>query len=335
MNAPWVEAAWAQWNRRVADDRVPHAVLVAGPAGLGKRALAADIGAALLCDARRPDGRACGRCRACLLLAAGTHPDFRRISFEVNEDTDKLRTEIVVEQIRKLRDAMAQTSQFGGWRVALFDPAEGMNTASFNALLKTLEEPAARAVLLLVADRPSMLPATIRSRCQRIDLRFPPRAEALAWLVAGGLAEPAATEALDLAAGNPGLAREYAEPSARARLEATVRDLVAVGSGKGSAQATAAGWLKDKDTSEAAMRLLLAAQAVRVAAWAARGQGGASKTLAPLAGLTAGADFPKLAAWWDRANGLREQLRQPLRHDLLLLELLRDFRAAVQPPRVA
>ncbi len=196
MNAPWVEAAWAQWHRRVADERVPHAVLVAGPAGLGKRALAADIGAALLCDARRPDGRACGRCRACLLLAAGTHPDFRRISFEVNEDTDKLRTEIVVEQIRKLRDAMAQTSQFGGWRVALFDPAEGMNTASFNALLKTLEEPAARAVLLLVADRPSLLPATIRSRCQRIDLRFPPRAEALAWLVAGGLAEPAATEAL-------------------------------------------------------------------------------------------------------------------------------------------
>jgi DNA polymerase-3 subunit delta' len=312
---------------------VPHAVLIAGPAGLGKRALAGDIGAALLCDARRPDGRACGACRACRLLAAGTHPDFRLISFEVNEDTDKLRTEIVVEQIRRLRDAMAQTSQFGGWRVALFDPADGMNTASFNALLKTLEEPAARAVLLLVSDRPALLPATIRSRCQRIELRFPPRAEALAWLAAGGLAEPLAIEALDLAAGNPGLAREYAEPAARARFEASVRDLVAVGSGKASAQDTALAWLKDKD--EAGARLLLAAQAVRVAAWAARGQGGASKTLAALAGLTAGADFPKLAAWWDRANGLREQLRQPLRHDLLLLELLRDFRAVVQPPRVA
>ena len=335
MNAPWVDAAWAQWTRRVADQRVPHAVLIAGPAGLGKRELAGDIGAALLCDARRPDGRACGACRACRLLGAGTHPDFRRITFELNEDTDKLRTEIVVDQIRALRDAMAQTSQFGGWRVALFDPAEGMNTASFNALLKTLEEPAARAVLLLVTDRPSALPATIRSRCQRIDLRFPPREQSLAWLVGGGLAEAAASEALDLAAGNPGLARDYAEPAVRARLEATLRDLVAVGTGKSSAQVTAGGWLKDKDTTEAAARLLLAAQALRVAAWAARGQGGASKNLAALAGLTAGADFPKLAAWWDRANVLREQLRQPLRHDLLLLELLRDFRAAVQPPRVA
>ena len=237
----------------------------------------------------------------------------------------------MVDQVRALRDALAQTSQFGGWRVALVDPAEGMNGAAFNALLKTLEEPEANALLLLVSDRPNALPATIRSRCQRIDLRFPPRAEALAWLGSAGVPGPAAAEALDLAAGNPGLARDYADPTTRKRLDEVLRDLAAVGTGRAMPADVGAAWLKD----EPAARLSLAAQGLRVAAWAARGQGAPAKGVAALGGLTAGADFHKLAAWWDRANVVREQLRAPLRHDLLLLELLRDFRAIVQPTRIA
>jgi DNA polymerase-3 subunit delta' len=331
MNAPWVESAWAGWTQRLAGGRVPHAVLIAGPAGLGKRQLAADIAGGLLCTSPLPDRRPCGQCRACALVAAGTHPDLYRITFEVNEDSGKLREEIVVDQVRTLRDALAQTSQFGGWRVAVFDPAERMNGAAFNALLKTLEEPEADALLLLVSDRPSALPATIRSRCQRIDLRVPPRAEALAWLAAAGVPGPAAAEALELAAGNPGLARDYAEPAARKRLDEVLRDLVAVGAGRALPAEVGAAWLKD----EPAARLSLAAQALRVAAWAARGQGAPAKPVVALATLTAGADFHKLAAWWDRVNAVREQLRTPLRHDLLLLELLRDFRAIVQPTRIA
>jgi DNA polymerase-3 subunit delta' len=333
VNPPWVDAAWDAWSRRVASGRVPHAILLAGPAGLGKRALAADIAGGLLCAAPQPDGRPCGRCRACALVAAGTHPDLHRITFTINEDTGKLRTEIVVDQVRALRDTLAQTSQFGGWRVALIEPAEGMNTASFNALLKTLEEPEAKALLLLVSDRPGVLPATIRSRCQRIDLRFPPRAEALAWLSSAGVADSVAAESLDLAAGNPGLARSYAEPAVRAQLDGVLRDLAAVAAGRIAPAEVAGLWLKDKDATPGL--LSLAAQAVRLAAWSARGQGAPGKAVAALAGLTAGADFPKLAAWWDRMNAVREQLRAPLRHDLLLLELLRDFRAIVQLPRQA
>jgi DNA polymerase-3 subunit delta' len=329
VSAPWIASAWALWSRRLTDGRVPHAVLVAGPAGLGKRELVARMVGSLLCTAPDAERRACGRCRGCHLLAAGTHPDVHRIIFTTN-DEGKLRTEIVVDQIRALRDTLAQTSQFGGWRVAVVDPAEGMNTASFNALLKTLEEPEANALLLLVSDRPGQLPATIRSRCQRIDVRFPPREEALAWLAGLGIAPGVAAEALDLAAGNPGLARSYADAGHRARLESVVRDLAAVASRRGSAQELAGSWLKD----EAGERLLLATQALRVVAWADRGQVTLPRALAPLAGLTLATDFPKLAAWWDCANTVREQLKTPLRGDLLLLEWLRDL-CQVVPARWA
>jgi DNA polymerase-3 subunit delta' len=330
MTAAWLEAPWAVWQRRLTEQRVPHAVLIAGSEGLGKRALATDMVGSLLCTAPQADRRACGACRGCRLLSAGTHPDFYRIGLEPNDKGD-VRSEIVVDQIRALRASLAQTSQFGGWRVALLDPADAMNSASFNALLKTLEEPEAQALLVLISDRPSRLPATIRSRCQRIDLRFPARAQALSWLEAQGVRGEAAEEALDLAAGNPGLARDYGNDAVRARLLACVRDLQSLAAGRSRAMDAVAAWLKD----EPEQRLLLAAQALRVCAWASRGQGHVGKALAELANLTATADFPKLAAWWDRANRVREQLKTPLRGDLLLLELLREFAALYASPRQA
>lgn len=330
MAAPWLQGPWATWQRRLGEQRVPHAVLVAGSAGLGKRQLAAQICGSLLCAATALDARPCGDCRGCKLLTAGTHPDFYPIALQENTE-GKLRTQIVIEQIRTLCDKLAQTSQFGGWRVALIDPADAMNTASFNALLKTLEEPEGNAVLLLVSDRPSQLPATIRSRCQRIDLRFPPREQALAWLQCHGIPVEAANQALDLAAGNPGLARAYGADAARVRLQSTLDDLFALARSKARAAEVAAAWIKDEPEE----RLLLAAQSLRVAAWSAQGQGPASGALSDLAGLTARLDFPKLAAWWDRANVVREQLKTPLRADLLLIELLRDFRAMVPVPQTA
>jgi DNA polymerase-3 subunit delta' len=174
---PWHAADWARLQARRERDALPHALLLCGPAGLGKRAFAQHFVRDLLC-AHAQAGEACGQCRSCLLLEAGTHPDVVTLSFGLRKD-GTLRTEIVVEQIRDLSARLAMSSQFGGWQLALIDPADAMNAAAANALMKTLEEPSARTMLILVADAAWRLPQTIRSRCQRVEFNLPPPAEAL------------------------------------------------------------------------------------------------------------------------------------------------------------
>ncbi|NUO71291.1 MAG: DNA polymerase III subunit delta', partial [Frateuria sp.] len=199
MTTPsWHEALWQRLQARLARRALPHALLLCGPAGLGKRAFLQRFVRGLLCGRPR-DGDACGQCRSCLLLDAGTHPDFVTVSYGLRKDGVQ-RKEIVVEQIRELSARLAMASQFGGWQVVAIDPADAMNANAANALLKTLEEPSPQTLLLLAADAPWRLPQTIRSRCQRIEFQLPPRADALAWLPAQGVADPAA--ALEAAGGN-------------------------------------------------------------------------------------------------------------------------------------
>jgi len=321
---PWLASAWQVWANRLAQQRVPHGVLIAGPAGLGKREFAAALAASALCTDRRADGHACGACRGCRLRSAGTHPDRYGVTYELN-DRGVPRSEIVVAQIRELSTKLVQTSQLGGWRIAIIDPVDAMNAAAANALLKTLEEPEPGAIIVLVSDEPMSLPATIRSRCQRVDARFPPRAAAREWLLARGLEPALADASLDLAAGNPGAALALAGKAERALAQEVTRDLAAIAAGSMRAAEAAARWHKD----QADLRLVIAAQAVRLAAWQ-RATGGSE-----VFGLTVPGDLHKLGAWWDRANRVREQLATPLRADLMLLDLLREWRAlaSVQPVR--
>jgi len=200
---PWCMPAWDVLAARAASGSLPHALLVCGPAGLGKRALTEAFVRARLCESLR-DGRACGSCRACRLLAAGTHPDRVLVTLEENPKTHKMRTEIVVDQVRALSARLAMASQLGGWQVAVIDPAEAMNTAAQNALLKTLEEPTASSLIVLVADHPWDLNPTVRSRCQRVEIALPTPAQATAWLESRGVADPAAV--LAAAGGHPGQA---------------------------------------------------------------------------------------------------------------------------------
>lgn len=192
---PWQEGLWQQLSRR---ERHAHAYLLHGPAGIGKRALAERLAAALLCAAPAANG-ACGQCKACLLLRAGTHPDF----FDLQpEEADKA---IRVDQVRELVEFIAQTAQLGGRKLVLLEPAEAMNLNAANALLKSLEEPSGDTVLLLVSHQPSRLLPTIKSRCLQQACPLPGPAAALAWL-AGRLPElePALHQRLlDLAAGSP------------------------------------------------------------------------------------------------------------------------------------
>lgn len=192
---PWQDSLWQHLAGR---PRHAHAYLLHGPAGIGKRALAERLMARLLCQ--QPAGNdACGQCKSCFLLAAGTHPDNYVLE---PEEVDKA---IRVDQVRDLVDFVVQTAQLGGRKVVLLEPAESMNLNAANALLKSLEEPSGDTVLLLISHQPSRLLPTIKSRCVQQACPLPGETESLVWLARALLDSDAATRSdlLALAGGSP------------------------------------------------------------------------------------------------------------------------------------
>lgn len=309
----WHVQAWHTLGTRAERGSLPHALLLGGPEGLGKRAFAEAFVRARLCGQPR-EGFACGNCRTCALLEAGTHPDRILVTFEINEKTGKLRTEIVVEQIRALSARLAMATQLGGWQIAVIDPADAMNPASSNALLKTLEEPTASSMILLIADQPWRLSATIRSRCQRVDFASPAQAEAEAWLRGQGVSEP--TRALQAAGGNPGRALAFARNDELQRRDSVARDLAALARGRASVYAIAHAWSADEPIA----RLEHAARLLHEVA-RRRANGGAPES--------SQWDMQTLQTGFERINRLREQLRGPLRVEPGLIECLAGFSGAI------
>lgn len=178
MIYPWQTQQWEQLRRLRNENRLPHALLFSGPAGVGKRALAFEFARLVFCENSKKSDTSCGACHACHLLRAESHPDFRVLQPEEEGHAIK------IDQIRELGEFTQQTSHQGGLRLALIQPATAMNTAAANALLKTLEEPASNTLLILISDNRTPLPVTILSRCQQIRFLAPPRENALAWLAA-------------------------------------------------------------------------------------------------------------------------------------------------------
>lgn len=173
---PWLAEAWRALDGHWAAGRVPQALLIHGGVGLGKRRLAEIFAGKLLCTAAGEF--ACGRCAGCRLLQAGAHPDFIKV------EPPEPGKAIGVDAIRHLIGDLALKPQYGGFRVILIAPAHQMNLNAANALLKTLEEPAERTAMLLLSDKPSALPPTILSRCQKLAIRLPERGSACGWLAA-------------------------------------------------------------------------------------------------------------------------------------------------------
>ncbi|MCC5856816.1 MAG: DNA polymerase III subunit delta' [Ectothiorhodospiraceae bacterium] len=237
---PWHDAAWRRLQQQQRGGRLPHALLISGAPGLGKQALAERLAAQLLC--RQPDeAGACGRCPACHLIAAGSHPDIRHIT---REDDSRV---IRIDSVRQLTEFMAMKSQYGGYRLGLIHPADVMNTNAANSLLKTLEEPPPGAMLVLISDRPSRIPATVRSRCQQIPVPVPERVEAVAWLeqTAPELARRAVAM-LPLAGGAPLQALKQAEAGIDQRLQDLGAQLDALATGRSQPADVAAAWPKDE-----------------------------------------------------------------------------------------
>lgn len=199
---PWQRPHWQRLRQRY--PQLAHGLLLSGTAGVGKRLFADRLAAWLLCEQRlqqQETDQACGHCQSCLWLKADTHPNLLRISREIDAK-GKQSQQIKIDQIRDLMPFVQQTGD--GWRVVILEPADCLNHAASNALLKTLEEPSARVLLLLVADQPLQLSATIRSRLQQVALGRIAQDQALAYVQdEAQLSLSVASVALNLAGGAP------------------------------------------------------------------------------------------------------------------------------------
>jgi DNA polymerase-3 subunit delta' len=202
MTYPWLEPVAAEFSERLLGGRMAHAILLSGPAGLGKTGLARDFLASLLC--LEESWPACGACRSCQLIGSGAHPEGHVLTFEQHPKKDELRKELVVDQIRRLTASLQLTNTVSRRKAAIVYPAESLNASAANALLKTLEEPPGDAVIILVSHKPSQLPATVRSRCQSLNVRLPDAEAAIPWLMqAAGSERDDSALALEAAAGSP------------------------------------------------------------------------------------------------------------------------------------
>jgi DNA polymerase-3 subunit delta' len=196
---------------------MPHALLISGPAGIGKEQLCLAFAASLLCENLLAEGSACGACDACRWLALDSHPDLRILrptalaAPDQDEKPEKKKSfEITIDQVRALDDFLHVGGHRQGRRVILVSPAEAMNRSTANALLKSLEEPGEGVQFLLVSSRPDELLPTVRSRCQQLNVSRPDPTQALSLLCQ---TDPyAAEERLALAGGAPFAAIQLSEP---------------------------------------------------------------------------------------------------------------------------
>jgi DNA polymerase-3 subunit delta' len=236
---PWQQQEWQQLSQQIAAKKLPHAIMFTGPKGIGKRHLAESLAQLLLCITPI-EGTPCGKCRSCMLNKVGNHPDF--IVLEPEEGSKGIK----VDQVRALIDDLGKTAQQGGYKVVILEPAEGMNANAANALLKSLEEPAANTLLILVCHAASAVLPTIRSRCQMRMLPMPTTEQVIHWLkpLMAGSNIPI-EKLIDAASGAPLTALDYLEGDALERRDAWLLNLIRLSTGQISAIEVAAQWQKE------------------------------------------------------------------------------------------
>ena len=199
MPFPWQMTLWDKILDAYRQKKLPHALLLSGQQGIGKKHLARAVSRFLLCQGSQNGSAEC-QCRACQLFDAETHPDY----FEI-EPEDKSKA-IKIDQIRKVGEAMAATAQQGGYKVVLLSTAEQLNVNAANALLKNLEEPASDTLIILISHVSSLVMPTIKSRCQQMLCPTPNTEQSQQWLAQLGYSQEALT-ALHFSAGAPLLAK--------------------------------------------------------------------------------------------------------------------------------
>ncbi|MCF6319561.1 MAG: DNA polymerase III subunit delta' [Proteobacteria bacterium] len=217
VKLPWLQGQIKQWQQLVDSQQVPHAILLNSAKGLGKFELAKHMAHIALCEDLSQDGF-CGRCSACELFKVGNHPDFTLISAEKNT--------IKVEQIRKLSKDIRLSATKGQYRAVVVENAEQMNKAAANALLKTLEEPPNKVVLILTTSEMGRLLPTIKSRCVKMNIAVPNHTESIAWL--GSLSNKSEAEivtSLALANYSPLVAKSIIQEGSLSHVKQMLADL--------------------------------------------------------------------------------------------------------------
>lgn len=247
LNAPlpWQAPHWERVRALREADRLPHALLLCGLPGMGKSHFARLLAHALLCESSAAPALPCGICRSCRLTQAGTHPDLHRC--EPEED----KSIINIDQIRAIGQFLELKAHYAGRKVVIIHPAEQMNLSAANGLLKMLEEPPSGVHLILVSGRPAALPATVRSRCQRLSLVLVETESALDWLVSRpGIGQSEAATLLALAQGAPLAAADLAAQGHLARRQEMLTELQSIVRLQADPLQVAENWLKfDAKTS--------------------------------------------------------------------------------------
>jgi DNA polymerase-3 subunit delta' len=233
---PWLRPSQQRLRDSMLAGRLPHSSLVLSVPGLGAEYLANWMAALALCESRSE--RPCGVCASCSLLRSDSHPDYHPVRLE--EDAKQIK----VEQVRELTASLALKSYRGGYKVGIIEGAEALNANGANAFLKTLEEPSADTMLVMIARPSHRLPATIASRCVRLALRPPPKDAAVAWLKAHGRPDQSWDAALALAGGAPLLAKELEEAGIAALEKDMQEGMQAIAAGAVDVTLLADAWAK-------------------------------------------------------------------------------------------
>ena len=253
MNSNIFEWQVEVWDRLLGQpERLPHAVLIAGAEGSGKSVFAKALAGRLLCEIATGTAAACGSCPSCKWFEAGNHPDFRLLEpgggAEGDESADesmggkKRGEQIRIDQVRELAGFLNVGTHRGKGRIVMVVPAEAMNAATANSLLKILEEPNASTLFLIVSNNARKLLPTIRSRCRSVSFPRPDAGQAAAWLAQNET--PDAANALAHAGGMPLMVLR--EQAAGARLSAFLEGIGQIGeSGPLSLAAECESWLKE------------------------------------------------------------------------------------------
>ena len=232
---PWQQPQWQHFMGQFDSGKLPHAFMFTGQKGIGKRRLAMALAQTVLCEAPQSQ-LPCGKCRGCELNRANTHPDFMLIEPEAAGKAIK------IDQVRSLSNFITKTSQQGGYKLAIIEPAEAMNTNAANALLKSLEEPAGNTLLLLISHINSGVMPTIRSRCQLQVMSAPLIEQGLLWLQPL-IGDGNAAELLALANGAPLAALNLASSDALEQRASLIKGLESVVQGGESPLVIAKQWM--------------------------------------------------------------------------------------------